>query len=232
MNIMMEDMLTKGESIAPELHKYLRDLLKARLVELGQIIHELWSRLDKLRAHIPYVAVALTGEDLGISYLDCTPNVVFYLNEEAYPDVMKVEHCYGECLVSRGIDVLDITIKSNVTVSDFVRAVVLMMEEYAKIKHRSYTTRGWRRKGSIMDIPISELMKGNVWGVDAIVGDLEDHVTILIDPDYEHYQYKVSLQKTPIECNYFVDTSCQLPLGVFVNLFNKYVGPLFIKKDL
>lgn len=225
-------MLTKGESIGPELHKYLQDLLKARLVELGQIIHELWSRLDKLRVHIPYVALALTNEDLGISYLDCTPKVVLYLDEEEYPDIMKVEHCYGECLVYGNVDDLNNTFEPNVAVLDFVKAVVVMMSEYARIRRKSFTTRGRRNNGSVMDIPISKLLRGNVWAVDVIAGDLEDHVTISINPDYDHYMYKVSLRNTSIECNYFVDTSSQLPLSAFVNLFNKYVGLLFIRKDL
>jgi hypothetical protein len=229
---MAEDTLTKGETVILELHKYLRDLLGVRLVELDQIIHGLWLRLNNLQVRIPYVAVSLIGGDFGIPYLDCTPNVVFYLNEEAFSDVMKVEHCYGECLVYGNADDLASSIKPNTTVMDFVRAVVLMMEEYARIRRKSYTARGRRNIGSIMDIPISELMRGNIWGVDAIVGDLEDHVTILINPDYEHYQYKVSLQKTPIECNYILYTSSQLPLSAFANLFNKYVGPLFIRKDL
>jgi len=225
-------MLTKGETAIPELHKYLRGLFGVKLVELVDFTHKLWARLGELGVRIPYVAVSLTSEDLGVPYIDCTPNVVFYLNEEAYPDVMKVEHCNGECLVYGETDTLNATIKPNTTVMDFVRTVVLMMEEYAKIRRKSYTTRGRRNIGSIMDIPISELMRGNIWGVDAIVGDLEDNVTILINPDYEHYQYKVLLQKTPIECNYILYTSSQLSLGAFVNLFNKYVGPLLIRKDL
>jgi len=229
---MAEDALTKGESVIPELYKYLRGLLEMKLVELGQIIYKLWSRLDKLGAHIPYVAVALASEDLGISYLDCSPKVVFYLNEEENPDIMKVEYCYGECLVYGNADDLNLTIKPNVTVLNFARAVVLMMNEYAKTRRKSFTTRGGRNNGSVMDIPISKLLRGNVWAVDVIVGDLEDHVTISINPDYDHYMYKVTLQNTPIECNYFVDTSNQLPLSTFVNLFNKYIGSLFIRKDL
>ena len=229
--MMPEGLPAKGETTISDLHSYLRNLLKARLVELGQIIHELWSRLDKLGVRIPYVALALTNEDLGISYLDCTPKVVLYLNEEEYPDIMKVEHCYGECLVYGNVDDLNNTFKPNVTVLDFVKAVVVMIEEYAKIRRKSFTTRGRRNNGSVMDIPISKLLRDNVWAVDVIVGDLEDHVTISINPDYDHYMYKVTLQNTPIECNFYVDTSSQLSLSAIVVLFNKYIVPLF-RKDL
>jgi hypothetical protein len=229
--MMPEGLPAKGETTISDLHSYLRNLLKARLVELGQIIHELWSRLDKLGVRIPYVALALTNEDLGISYLDCTPKVVLYLNEEEYPDIMKVEHCYGECLVYGNADDLNNTFKPNVTVLDFVKAVVVMIEEYAKIRRKSFTTRGRRNNGSVMDIPISKLLRDNVWAVDVIVGDLEDHVTISINPDYDHYMYKVTLQNTPIECNFYVDTSSQLSLSAIVVLFNKYIVPLF-RKDL
>jgi len=229
---MTEDVLTKGETVIPELHKYLRGLLEMKLVELNSLIHKLWSRLYELGVRIPYVAVSLTSEDLGVPYIDCIPNVVFYLNEEAYPDVMKVEHCNGECLVYGETDTLAITIKPNTTVMDFVRAVTLMMEEYAKIRRKSYTTRDRRNIGSIMDIPISELVRDNVWAVDTIVGDLEDHVTISIDPDYEHYQYKISLQKTPIECNYILYTSSKMTPREFANLFNKYIIPFFKRESL
>ena len=228
---MPEDVVAEGVTVSLELHKYLRGLLGMKLVELGQIIYKLWSRLDKLGAHIPHVTLALTGEDLGISYLDCTPKVVFYLNEEENPDIMKVEYCYGECLVYGNADDLNLTIKPNVTVLNFVKAVVMMIEEYTKIRRKSFTTKGRRNNGSVMDIPISNLLRGNVWAVDVIVGDLEDHVTISINPDYDHYMYKVTLQNTTIECDFYVDTSSQLPLSAFVNLFNKYVGPLF-RKDL
>jgi len=224
--------VAKGESVILELHKYLRGLLEMKLVELVDFTHKLWARLDELGVRIPYVAISLTSKDLGVSYIDCIHNVVFYLNEEAYPDVMKVEHCNGECLVYGETDTLAITIKPNTTVMDFVRAVVLMMEEYAKIRRKSYTTRGRRNIGSIMDIPISELMRGNVWGVDAIVGDLEDHVSILINPDHEHYQYKVSLEKTPIECNYILYTSSKMTPREFLNLFNKYIIPFFKRESL
>ena len=229
---MPEDVVAKGESVVSELHKYLRGLFGVKLVELVDIIHKLWLRLYDLGVRVPYVAVSLTSEDLGVRYIDCIPNVVFYLNEEAYPDVMKVEHCSGDCLVYGEIDTLNATIKPNTTVMDFVRAVVLMMEEYAKIRRKSYTTRDRRSTGSIMDIPISELMRDNVWGVDAIVGGLEDHVTILIDPDYEHYQYKVTLQKIPIECNYILYTSSKMTPREFLNLFNKHIIPFFKKESL
>jgi len=224
--------IAKGESVILELHKYLRGLLEMKLVELNSLIHKLWTRLDELGVRIPYVAVALTNKDLGVPYIDCIPNVVFHLNEEAYPDVMKVEHCNGECLVYGETDTLAFTIKPNTSVMDFVRAIVLMMEEYAKIRSKSYTTRGRINIGSIMDIPISELMRGNTWGVDAIVGDLEDHVSILINPDHDHYQYKVTLEKTPIECNYILYTSSKMTPREFLNLFNKYIIPFFKRESL
>jgi hypothetical protein len=229
--MMPEGLPAKGETTISDLHSYLRNLLETKLVELGQFIYELWPRLNKLGVRIPYVALALTNEDLGISYLDCTPKVVFYLNEEEYPDIMKVEHCYGECLVYGNVDDLNNTFEPDVTVLDFVKAVVVMIEEYTKIRRKSFTTRGRRNNGSVMDIPISKLLRDNVWAVDVIVGDLEDHVTISINPDYDHYMYKVSLENTPIECDFYVDTSSQLPLGAFVVLFNKYIDPLF-RKDL
>ncbi len=229
---MPEDVVAKGETVITELHKYLRGLFGMKLVELVGLTHKLWSRLYDLGVRVPYTAVSLTSEDLGIPYIDCIPNVVFYLNEEAYPDVMKVEHCSGDCLVYGKTDTLNATIKPNTTVMDFVRAVVLMMEEYAEIRRKSYTTRGRRNICSIMDIPISELMRDNVWGVDAIVGGLEDHVTILIDPDYEHYQYNVTLQKTPIECNYILYTSSKMTPREFINLFNKHIAPFFKRENL
>ena len=229
---MPEDMLIKGETVITELHKYLRGLFGMKLVELVDLVHKLWLRLYELGVRVTYTAVSLTSKDLGIPYIDCIPNVVFYLNEEAYPDVIRVKHCSGDCLVYGETDTLNATIKPNTTVMDFVRAVVLMMEEYAEIRRKSYTTRGRRNIGSIMDIPISELMRGNVWGVVATVGGLEDHVTIHIDPDYEHYQYKVTLQKTPIECNYILYTSSKMTPREFINLFNKYIAPFYKRENL
>ena len=229
---MPEDVVAKGESVVYELHKYLRGLFGVKLVELVDIIHKLWLRLYDLGARVPYAAVSLTSEDLGVRYIDCIPNVVFYLNEETYPDVIKVEHCSGDCLVYGETDTLNATIKPNTTVMDFVRAVVLMMEEYAEIRRKSYTTRGRRSTGTIMDIPISELMRDNVWGVDAIVGGLEDHVTISINPDYEHYQYIITLQKTPIECNYILYTSSKMTPRELINLFNKHIIPFFKRESL
>jgi hypothetical protein len=229
---MPDDVVAKGETVITELHKYLRGLFGVKLVELADIIHKLWLRLYKLGVRVTYTAVSLTSKDLGIPYIDCIPNMVFYLNEEAYPDVIRVKHCSGDCLVYGEVVTLNATIKPNTTVMDFVRAVVLMMEEYAEIRRKSYTTKGRRNIGSIMDIPISELVRDNVWDVNAKVGGLEDHVTIHIDPDYEHHQYKVTLQKTPIECNYILYTSSKMTPREFINLFNKHIAPFYKRENL
>jgi len=54
----------------------------------------------------------------------------------------------------------------------------------------------------------------------------------MMNPDYEHYQYKVSLENTPIECNYILYTSNKMTPREFLNLFNKYIIPFFKRESL
>ena len=215
-----EGLACEVTSVISDLHKYLWDLLGVRLVELDKLLSAIWQRLEKADVRVPYVAVTLAPSDLGVTSLFCSPNVVFYLNED-YLEVMKVEHCYAECVALGDESGLSKDIKPGVTVLDFARAVAIMGEEYAKeleaIKMRRIHRAG---EGSLIDLPIGQLMRDEV---DSMETWLNNGLRITIEREAD--EFKVTVSRGPIECDYRA-FGIQ-PLRVIINLFNKYIAPLY-----
>jgi hypothetical protein len=221
MNMMAEDMLTKGETTISDLYSYLRSLLGVRLVELDKFLFTIWQRLEKAGVRIPYVAVTLAPSDLGVTSLFCLPNVVFYLNQEDYLEVMKVEHCYAECVALGDESGLSRDIKPGATVLDFARVVALMGEEYAKELEAIKMRRMHRAsEGSLIDLPIGQLMRDEV---DSMETWLSNGLRITIEREAD--EFKATVSREPIECDYRAFS--RLPLRVVINLFNKYIMPIF-----
>ena len=216
-----ESLACEVASVISELHKYLRDLLGVRLVELDEFLSTIWQRLEKAGVRIPYVAITLAPSDLGVASLFCLPNVVFYLNQEGYLEVMKVEHCYAECVALGDELGLSRDIKPGATVLDFARAVALMGEEYAK-ELEAIKMRRMRRvsEGSLIDLPIGQLMRDEV---DSMETWLSNGLRITIERESD--EFKATVSRGPIECEYRV-FSIQ-PLRIVINLFNRYIVPLF-----
>ncbi len=221
MKMTSEGLACEVASVISDLYKYLRSLLKARLVELDGFLSTIWQRLEKAGIRIPYVAVTLAPSDLGVASLFCLPNVVFYLNQEGYLEVLKVEHCYAECVALGDESGLSRDIKPGVTVLDFARAVAVMGEEYAKeleaIKMRRMRPASG---GSLMDLPIGQLMRDEV---DSMEAWLSNGLRITIEREAD--EFKVTVSRGSIECDYRA-FSIQ-PLRIVINLFNKYIASLY-----
>ena len=221
MGIASEGLACEVTSVISDLYKYLRDLVGIRLVELDEFLSTIWQRLEKESVRIPYVAVTLAPSDLGVTSLFCLPNVVFYLNQEDYLEVMKVEHCNAECVALGDESGLSKDIKPGVTVLDFARAVAVMGEEYAKELEAIKMRRMHRvSEGSLIDLPIGQLMRDEV---DSMETWLSNGLRITIERESD--EFKATVSRGPIECDYRA-FSIQ-PLRAFVNLFNKYIAPLF-----
>ena len=216
-----ESLACEVTSVISDLYRYLRDLLGIRLVELDEFLSAIWQRLEKAGVRIPYVAITLTPSDLGITSLFCLPNVIFYLNQEGYLEVMKVEHCYAECVALGDESGLSKRIKPGATVLDFARAVALMGEEYVK-ELEAIKTRQLHRVsgGSLIDLPIGQLMKDEV---DSMETWLSNGLRITVERESD--EFKATVSREPIQCDYRA-FSIQ-PLRVIINLFNKYIVPLF-----
>jgi len=221
MEMTSESLACEVTSVISDLYKYLRDLLGVRLVELDELLSAIWQRLEKAGVRIPHVAVTLAPSDLGVTSLFCSPNVVFYLNQEDYLEVMKVEHCNAECIALGDESGLSKDIKPGVSVLDFARAVAVMGEEYAKELEAIKMRRIHRAsEGSLIDLPIGQLMRDEV---DSMETWLSNGLRITIERESDEFRATVS--RGPIECDYRA-FSIQ-PLRAFVNLFNKYIAPLF-----
>lgn len=215
-----EGLACEVTSVISDLHKYLRDLLGVRLVELDEFLSTIWQKLEKAGVRIPYVAITLTPSDLGVTSIFCSPNVVFYLNED-YLEVMKVEHCYAECVALGDESGLSRDIKPGATVLDFARAVAVMGEEYAKELETIKMRRMHRAsEGSLIDLPIGQLMRNEV---DSMETWLSNGLRITIERESD--EFKVTVSREPIECEYRA-FSIQ-PLRIVINLFNKYIMPIF-----
>jgi hypothetical protein len=221
MGIASESLACEVTSVISDLYKYLRDLLGVRLVELDKFLFSIWQRLERADVRIPYVAITLTPSDLGIASLFCLPDVVFYLNQEGYLEVMKVEHCYAECVALGDESGLSRDIKPGATVLDFARAVAIMGEEYAK-ELEAIKMRQMHRvsEGSLIDLPIGQLMRDEV---DSMETWLSNGLRITIERESD--EFKVTVSRGPIECEYRV-FSIQ-PLRIVINLFNKYMSPFY-----
>ena len=217
----LESLACEVTSVISDLYSYLRSLLKTRLVELDEFLSAIWRGLMKAGVRIPYVAITLTPSDLGVTSIFCLPNVVFYLNQEGYFEVLKVEHCYAECVALGDESGLSKDIKPGVTVLDFARAVAVMGEEYAKELEAIKMRRMHRAsEGSLIDLPIGQLMRDEV---DSMEAWLSNGLRITIERESD--EFKATVSRGPIECDYRA-FSIQ-PLRAFVNLFNKYIAPLF-----
>jgi len=216
-----EDLACEVSSVISNLYRCLRDLLGVRLVKLESLLFTIWQGLEKANVRVPYIAITLTPSDLGVPSLFCLPNVVFYLNQEGYLEVMKVEHCNVECVVLGNESGLSRDIKPGVTVLDFARAVALMEEEYAKeleaIKMRRMHRAG---EGSLIDLPIGQLMRSEM---DSVEGWLSNGLRITIERESD--EFKATVSREPIECDYRAFSI--LPPRVIISLFSKYIMPLY-----
>ena len=216
-----ESLACEVTSVISDLYSYLRSLLKTRLVELDEFLSAIWRGLMKAGVRIPYVAITLTPSDLGVTSIFCLPNVVFYLNQEGYFEVLKVEHCYAECVALGDESGLSKDIKPGVTVLDFARAVAVMGEEYAKELEAIKMRRMHRAsEGSLIDLPIGQLMRDEV---DSMEAWLSNGLRITIERESD--EFKATVSRGPIECDYRA-FSIQ-PLRVVINLFNKYITPFY-----
>jgi len=221
MEMRSESLACEVTSVISDLYKYLRDLVGIRLVELDKLLSAIWQRLEKAGVRIPYVAVTLAPSDLGVTSLFCLPNVVFYLNQEDYLEVMKVEHCNAECVALGDESGLSKRIKPGVSVLDFARAVAVMGEEYAKELETIKMRRMHRAsEGSLIDLPIGQLMRDEVDSMETWLGN-----GLRITIERESDEFKVTVSRGSIECDYRA-FSIQ-PLRVVINLFNKYIVPLY-----
>jgi len=219
-NMASKDLACEVTSVISDLYKYLQDLLGVRLVELDKFLFTIWQSLEKESVRIPYVAITLTPSDLGVTSIFCSPNVVFYLNED-YLEVMKVEHCYAECVALGDESGLSKDIKPAATVLDFARAVAIMGEEYAKELETIKMRRIHRASdGSLIDLPIGQLMRDEV---DSMETWLSNSLRITIERESDEFRATVAMG--PIECDYRA-FGIQ-PLRVIINLFNKYIAPLY-----
>jgi hypothetical protein len=216
-----ESLVSKEVSVISDLYRYLRDLLGVRLVEINEFLSTIWQRLERADVRIPYVAISLTPSDLGTASLFCLPNVVFYLNQEGYLEVIKVEHCNVECVALGDESGLSRDIKPGVTVLDFARTVALMGEEYTK-ELETIKIRQTHRvsDGSLIDLTIGQLIRNEV---DSMEGWLSNGLRITVER--ESNEFKVTVSRGPIECNYHA-FSIQ-PLRIVIDLFNKYIMSLF-----
>jgi len=220
MGMALESLACEMTSVISDLHKHLRDLLGVRLVELDKFLSTIWRGLMKTSVRIPYVAVTLTPSDLGVTSIFCSPNVVFYLNED-YLEMLKVEHCYAECVALGDESGLSRDIKPGVSVLDFARAVAVMGEEYAKELEAIKMRRMHRAsEGSLIDLPIGQLMRDEV---DSMEAWLSNGLRITIERESD--EFKATVSRGPIECDYRA-FSIQ-PLRVVINLFNKYITPFY-----
>jgi hypothetical protein len=220
MEMTSEGLACEVTSVISDLYRYLRDLLGVRLVELDSFLSAIWQRLEKAGVRIPYVAITLTPGDLGVTSIFCSPNVVFYLNED-YLEVMKVEHCYAECIALGDESGLSKRIKPGATVLDFARAVALMGEEYAK-ELETIKTRQMHRasEGSLIDLPIGQLMRNEV---DSMETWLSNGLRITVERESD--EFKATVSREPIQCDYRAFSI--VPLRVVINLFNKHIMLLF-----
>ena len=75
-------------------------------------------------------------------------------------------------------------------------------------------------EGSLMDLPIGQLMRDEV---DSMEAWLSNGLRITIERESD--EFKVTVSRGPIECDYRA-FSIQ-PLRIVINLFNRYMSPFY-----
>jgi len=99
--------------------------------------------------------------------------------------------------------------------------VAVMGEEYAKELEAIKMRRIHRAsEGSLIDLPIGQLMRDEV---DSMETWLSNGLRITIERESDEFRATVS--RGPIECDY--RTFSIQPLRIVINLFNKYIMPIF-----
>jgi len=208
-------MVDRGVAVVSELHKWLKDLLGLKLVDLARIRSEVSKKLTEMQVDIPYVTFWVLQD------------ITLYLDDDTYPELIKAE-LNMSCVVSGDETALN-SIKPDVTVLDFIRASMLMDREYVETRRQARSSTP-KEKDSILDKTIATLWYENLPNVPIVlnVGDLR----VFIEMDYVAKAYVpstdvfiVDVTKEPFSCTYSLRGHHTLRLAV--DLFKKYIDPLF-----
>jgi len=207
-------MVNRGVTVVSELYRWLKDLLRMRLIDLVHIRNELFKKLAETQVYIHNIVFSLNKNDLkDVSH---NPTIILYLyDEETYPDLIKAElnmscEVFGDETALNGI-------KPNVTVLDFVRAFALMDEEYIETIDQIRSSAP-KEKDTILDKAIATLWRNELTEMN--VGDY----FIVFDLDRNFGEFNVNVAKGPFWCTYTLRRHHTLRFAV--DLFKKYIGPL------
>jgi len=197
-------MVDRGVLVISELYRWLKDLLRVRLIDLARIRSELSNRLTEMQVYIPHVTFW--------TVLDIT----LYLDDDTYPELIKTELNIS-CEVSGDETALN-SIKPDVTVQDFIRAFLLMDSEYVETWCQAHSSAP-KEKDSILDKAIVTLWRNKETEI-----NVGDHL-IVFDLDRNFDVFDVNVAKGPFWCTYTLYKHHTLRFAI--DLFKKYIDPLF-----
>ena len=204
-------MVDRGASVVSELYKWLKDLLGLKLVDLARIRSEVSKKLAEMQVDIPYVTFWLLQD------------ITLYLDDD-YPQLIKAE-LNMSCIVNE----YEITsIKPDVTVSDFIRAFMLMDGEYIETIRQTHSSTPYsipKEGDTTLDKTIATLWR-EAPPIESIVVNAYD-LTVSIEKahDTDTNVFYVNVTKEPFSCTYALRGHHTLRFAV--DLFKKYIGPLF-----
>jgi len=204
-------MVDRGVAVVSELYKWLKDLLGLKLVDLARIRSEISKKLTEMHVDIPHVTFWLVDE------------ITLYLDDD-YPQLIKAE-LNMSCIVNE----YEITsVKPSVTVLDFIRAFSLMDGEYIETIRQTHSSTPYsipKEGDTTLDKAIAALWR-EAPPIALIVVDVHD-LTVSIEKahDSDTDIFYVDVTKVPFSCTYALYGHYTLRFAV--DLFKKYIGPLF-----
>jgi len=196
-------MVNRGVTVVSELHRWLKDLLELKLVDLAHIRSKIYKKLTEMQLDAPYVTF----------WLDV--KITLYLDVDEYSEFIKAERNIS-CEVSGDKTALN-SIKPDVTVLDFIRAFSLMDDEYLETIDQIRSSAP-KEKDSILDKAIVTLWRNELTEMN--VGDY----FIVFDLDRNFGEFNVDVGRRPFWCTYTLRRHHTLRFAV--DLFKKYIDPL------
>jgi hypothetical protein len=197
--------IDRGVTDVSELHKWLKDLLGLKPVDLARIRGKLFRKLAEIQLDIPYITFWLLGNE-----------ITLYLDDDEYTEFIKVA-LNMSCEVSDDKTALN-SIRPDVTVLDFIRAFSLMDKEYVETEGQARSSAP-KEKDPILDKAIVRLWRNELTEID--VGGY----IIFFDLDRNFNVFNVDVGKKPFWCTYTLHRYHTLRFAI--SLFKKYIDPLF-----
>ena len=201
----------RGVAVVSELYKWLKDLLGLKLVDLARIRSEVSKKLAEMHVDIPYVVFWLLQD------------ITLYLDDD-YPELIKAELNISCVVNGHELTIAPNSVKPDVTVLDFIRAFMLMDEEYIETIHQTRSS-AQKEEDTNLDKTIAALWKEAPPIESIVVNTYGLTVSIEKAHDSDTDAFYVNVTKEPFSCTYSLRGHHTLRLAV--DLFKKYIDPLF-----